>query len=62
MSSALIIPQTERLTVATVDWVHPNPVGDEKLARNWFAALTPFLAENKALPEASATAPISTRW
>lgn len=27
----------------TVDWVHPNAAGDEKLARNWVAALQPLL-------------------
>lgn len=38
----------------TVDWVHPNPVGDEKLARSWFAALTPYLGGIKAPAETSA--------
>jgi len=38
----------------TVDWVHPNPAGDEKPARNWFAALTPFLGKIQAMPKASA--------
>ena len=38
----------------TVDWVHPNAVGDEKLARNWLAALQPFLA---AHPPAKAAVP-----
>ncbi len=28
----------------TVDWVHPNSTGDEQLARNWFAAMKPFVA------------------
>ncbi len=27
----------------TVDWVHPNVAGDEKLAKNWFKALKPYL-------------------
>jgi len=30
----------------TVDWVHPNPQGDEKLARHWFTALEAYLAKN----------------
>lgn len=30
----------------TVDWVHPNLAGDEKLARNWFAALKPYLDQS----------------
>ena len=32
----------------TADWVHPNRSGDEKLARNWFAALKPFLTGAKS--------------
>ncbi|MBN2475148.1 MAG: hypothetical protein JXB62_11105 [Pirellulales bacterium] len=34
-------PQTDG--THTVDWVHPNPAGDEKLARNYFAAMKPYL-------------------
>ncbi len=32
----------------TVDWMHPNPKGDEKLARNWFKALRPYLVRKEA--------------
>jgi len=32
----------------TVDWVHPNPKGDEKLARRWFKALQPYLTKKAA--------------
>ncbi len=31
----------------TVDWVHPNPAGDDKLARHWFEALKPLLPKSK---------------
>ena len=34
----------------TVDWVHPNLAGDEKLARNWFVALKPFLPAAQPMP------------
>lgn len=27
----------------TFDWAHPNPSGQEKMARNWFDAMKPFL-------------------
>jgi lysophospholipase L1-like esterase len=27
----------------TVDWVHPNAAGDERLARNWLQAMQPYL-------------------
>ena len=27
----------------TVDWVHPNSAGDERLAQKWFEALKPYL-------------------
>ena len=27
----------------TVDWVHPNPIGDEKIAANFFKALLPWV-------------------
>ena len=33
----------------TVDWVHPNPKGDEKLAAGWFEALVPHLRKRRAL-------------
>lgn len=28
----------------TFDWAHPNPRGQEKMARNWFEAMKPYLA------------------
>lgn len=31
----------------TVDWVHPNPAGDEKIARNFMAAMQPYLKSGK---------------
>ena len=27
----------------TFDWAHPNPQGQEKMARNWFEAMQPYL-------------------
>ena len=27
----------------TFDWAHPNPQGQEKMARNWFEAMKPYL-------------------
>ena len=27
----------------TFDWAHPNPHGQEKMARNWFEAMKPYL-------------------
>jgi lysophospholipase L1-like esterase len=38
-------PKTEG--THTVDWVHPNRSGDEKIARNFFAAMKPFLPAKK---------------
>jgi len=29
----------------TYDWAHPNPQGQEKMAKKWFEALTPFLSK-----------------
>ncbi len=36
-------PQTD-----TFDWAHPNPAGQEKYARKWFAAMQPHLDRLKA--------------
>ena len=47
----------------TLDWVHTNKVGDEKLATNWFNALAPIL--NLVIPTPTpivipTTTPVST--
>ena len=58
--SAGWISDPEQEDTCTVDWVHPNPAGDEKLARDWLAALRPFLPGIKAMPDTSAVNPRPT--
>jgi len=58
--SADCVSDPEKKDTTTVDWVHPNPVGDEKLARNWLAALSPFLPGIKPMPDTSAVNPKPT--
>ncbi len=35
----------------TYDWVHPNPLGQEFMAKRWFAAIQKYLSLNTGLPE-----------
>lgn len=58
--SAGWVSDPEQEDTCTVDWVHPNPVGDAKLASNWLAALKPFLPRIKATPDTSAVKPKPT--
>lgn len=37
------IEQPDRLYTDTFDWAHPNPKGQEKMARAWFEAMKPYL-------------------
>ena len=44
MSPILVVNQAQGFTTAdTIDGIHPNPMGQEKMATKWFASLATFL-------------------